>query len=490
MKRTSFELISIRRVPKALWLLVGVLSFIGLFTSNPGLTVASFVLLAWFFLLLWRPGEPPILLLALGFQWLQVVTKVFNADLLGVHVQELNKFKGDVEQAIWLSLIALAVLALGMRLALARYKTANVERAHAEALLFSPNRLWMAYLVTVMLSVAILSAARVSPGLTQIALALSNIKWAVYFMLAYVCFLRPERLYLLLLAFGVELALGLGAYFSNFRTVFFVSILAFAASGKKMSGKQVVAVLSLTAMLFLASLAWTAIKIEYRDYLSGGVRAQIVTRGYVERIQKLFDMVSELDREDMAGALQDMADRIAYVDFFGRVLTAVPSRVGHEDGALWTGALKHVFMPRLLFPDKPVLRNDSEITNHYTGLRMAGEWEGTSIGIGYVAESYVDFGTYGMFSPMLMLGLLWGAMYKYFMTRRNIPAIFGYGLAVAVLINALYFEIANVKLLGGVVTSFLVAFVVQKYVVKKMVRKLIVKRRPQANKVPFITGQA
>jgi len=191
----------------------------------------------------------------------------------------------------------------------------------------------------------------------------------------------------------------------------------------------------------------------------------------------LFDMVSELEKEDMGSALQDMADRISYVDFFGRAIVMVPSRIPHEDGELWGGALRHIFMPRLFFPDKPPLRNDSEITNYYTGLMFSGEAEGTSISIGYVAESYIDFGGFWMFAPVLALGYLWGSMYRYFLTRPRSPLIIGYGLSVAVLLSAILFETTNVKLLGGVVTSFLVAFVVQKYFARKLARKLMYKRR-------------
>lgn len=477
MRNTSYGLINFKRVPNAIWLLAGSLSVLGLFTPNPSMTIAAALLLAWFFLLLWRPGEPPILLLALGYQWLQVVAKLLQADVLGLPVQELNEYGGDIEQAIWLSMIALAVLALGMRLALTRYKAADAELARSEALLFSPNRLWLFYLVALVLSVVLLSVARVIPGITQIAIALANVKWAVFFMLAYVCFLRPERLYLLLLAFGIEFALGLGAYFSSFKTVFFVTILAFVGAGRKLSGKQVAIMLSLASVLFVISLAWTAIKIDYRDYLSGGQSAQVVTRGYVERIQKLFEMVSDLDKEDMGNALRDLADRVSYVDFFGRALVMVPSRVPHEDGELWGGALRHIFMPRLFYPDKPPLRSDSEITNYYTGLKMAGEAEGTSVSIGYVAESYIDFGRFWMFALILALGFLWGSMYRYFLTRPRSPLIVGYGLSVVVLLSAMLFETTNVKLLGGVVTTFLVAFVVQKFFVRKLVRKLMYKRR-------------
>jgi hypothetical protein len=386
-------------------------------------------------------------------------------------------------------MFALAVLAVGMRLALVRYKRSDVERARHEAWFFSPKRLWLFYLVSLALSVLILSVAWVFPGITQLALGLASMKWAVYFMFVYSVFLRSKGFALLLAAFAIELAFGFGEYFSSFRTVFFVTILALVASGKRFSGKQITLVLTLTSVLFAVSLAWTSIKTEYRDYLSGGQRAQIVTRGYVERIQKLFDMVSELEKEDMGDALQDMADRISYVDFFGRALITVPSRVPHEDGGMWGGALRHIFMPRLLFPDKPVLLNDSEITGHYTGLRFGGASEGTTVSIGYVAESYIDFGAYWMFIPILGLGFLWGTIYRFFLSRGKTSQLMGYGLAVVVLLGALTFEITFTKLLGGVITSFLVAFVVQKFIVKKLVRKLMVKSSQQSNKTSFMPRQ-
>lgn len=490
MKMPHRRMTQVGNVPGIIWGAVGMAAFLGLFTPNPGLTVSSFLLLAWFFILLWRQGEPPILLLALGLQWLQVVTKVFNADVLGLPVNALNTYQGDMEKAIWLSMIALAILALGMRLALTHFKSPGRESARNEAMLFSVNKLWFFYLVSLGISFSVLAVAWVLPSLTQIALALANLKWVVYFMFAYVCFLRVERMPLLLLAFGIELALGLGGYFSDFKTVFFVTILAFVASGKKLSGQQIGIVLSLTAALFVMSLTWTAVKTDYREYLSGGQRAQIVTRGYAERVDYLFELVSALERKDMGNALQGMADRLSYTDFFGRALVTVPSRIPHEEGALWGGVFKHIFMPRLFFPDKPSLRDDSDITNYYTGLRFSGAGQGTSVSIGYVAESYIDFGPLGMFVPVLALGYLCGRMYRYFLSRPKMPHIVGYGLAVVVLMNTIHFETTNVKLVGGLVTSFLVAFVVQKFFVNKFVRRLVPKRVSRTGKVLYTPRQA
>jgi hypothetical protein len=469
----------ISRVPNALWIGVGIAGLLGYFSVNPALSVSAALLLVWFFLLLWRTGEPPILLLALGFQWMQVAAKVIHADILGVPVQTLSAFGGDLELAIWLSMAALALLALGMRIALIGLPAANPSVAHDQARQFSIQRLWMMYLLSLPASLFIMAMAWAIPGGTQVALALANMRWVAFFALAYVCLLKMQRLHLLLIAVAIEFVLGVGGYFADFKTVFFVGIIAFVAAGRRLTVSQVAVVLGLASLLFTISLVWTAVKIDYRDYLSGGQSAQIVTRGYVERTQKLFEMVSELTKEDMSEAVTTMVERISYVDFFAVVTTTVPRRIDYENGALWGGALQHIFMPRLFFPSKPPLPNDSERTNYYTGLYMAGEAQGTSVSMGYVAESYIDFGKFGMFAPILALGMLLGWFYRFFLTRKNIPIFMGYGLAVTVLLEAYRFETAAVKFLGAIVTAFLVAYVLQKFLVRKLARRLVVRRRNQ-----------
>jgi hypothetical protein len=75
-------------------------------------------------------------------------------------------------------------------------------------------------------------------------------------------------------------------------------------------------------------------------------------------------------------------------------------------------ALAHVFMPRVLFPDKPGLPSDSDMVRHYAGVWVAGAEQGTSIAFGYVAESYVDFGLPFMFLPMIVWGVFVGLAYR------------------------------------------------------------------------------
>ena len=105
---------------------------------------------------------------------------------------------------------------------------------------------------------------------------------------------------------------------------------------------------------------------------------------------------------------------------------------------------------------------------------MPGEEEGTSISMGYMAESYIDFGPWGMFVPIFLLGLLWGLIYRYFTTTSKIK-IFGYGFATTVLIDTLNFGSNNVKLLGGVLTGLIIMAAAMRVFVPSLNRWLLIR---------------
>src|ERR1700754_4714289 len=56
----------------------------GLATVNPLLTAAGMLVPIALVYLLWRPSEPPVMLFAVGMQWLQAYTPVLSADMAGV----------------------------------------------------------------------------------------------------------------------------------------------------------------------------------------------------------------------------------------------------------------------------------------------------------------------------------------------------------------------------------------------------------------------
>src|SRR5207247_92942 len=100
--------------------------------------------------------------------------------------------------------------------------------------------------------------------------------------------------------------------------------------------------------------------------------------------------------------------RIDSIWQFSLVLERVPREIPHENGKLTSRAIKHVLTPRILFPNKPSLGTDSWLPIYYAGISVG---EGTSVGIGYMAEFYVDFGYPGMFLPLLAYGVMLGGFY-------------------------------------------------------------------------------
>ena len=108
-----------------------------------------------------------------------------------------------------------------------------------------------------------------------------------------------------------------------------------------------------------------------------------------------------------------LAQRWGYVDFLAATMRNVPAHVPYENGALIGAAVMHVIEPRLLFPDKPRL-DDNQLTAKYAGFRLdARTSSGTSVGLGYVAELYIDFGVPGTIVVMFVLGFLGGRCFRF-----------------------------------------------------------------------------
>src|SRR5262249_13644375 len=152
---------------------------------------------------------------------------------------------------------------------------------------------------------------------------------------------------------------------------------------------------------------------------------------------------------------EESVERVSYVTYFAHCLANVPANIPFEHGALWLGAVQHSLAPRFLFPNKPTI-DDSVRTAKYTGMEVAGRETGASIGIGYMAESSIALGRYGMFAPIFLLGLFFGLVYRVFMSRKR-EHLLGMACALAILVFGAYtIETSNTKLVGGNALGLLV----------------------------------
>ena len=454
-----------------------VMLLLGCFGPNAALTalaVLSFLLGA---MLLWRPGQPPILLFVFLTQWLQASVAIFQATWAGVPVDDFSELHGSESTAIVLTQLALLVQAVGLKLGAGPIRMGVIAGARELAERVAIKQWFRAYLAFAVVGVAASYAAGRAPGLSQLLGGVASLRWAFFFMVAFAFFVRRLSSGIwFYIAFAWELMTGLGGYFSDFKTVFIVSLLALVASGTRASGRFIASSAVIVSAAVLLMVVWTAIKQDYRDFVSGGETAQIVTVEYSERLNKIGELVGQLDAQDLSDASQQLLRRISYVDYFGVVLDRVPSVVPHENGAILKDALLRPFTPRLLFPGKDVI-DDSLRTRKFTGIHVAGSEEGTSIGIGWPAELYIDFGEWFMMPVAFALGLAYGGVQRFFLNWRYSRGLLGLGVSFEILLAAGSVEMSITKLIGGLVVSFVAAWLVIRFAVPGVWPWLIERRR-------------
>jgi hypothetical protein len=198
----------------------------------------------------------------------------------------------------------------------------------------------------------------------------------------------------------------------------------------------------------LSTLTWQAIKGEYRLFLNQGTSTQQVLVSFPDKVQYLASAVSDLRLADMVNASGSLISRLGYTDFFALSIRSVPDRVDYQYGALWGEAFERTLTPRVFFPDKSNV-DDSTRTREFTGLNVAGADDGASIGLGYVAETYIDFGPFLLLFVTFALGVFWGATYRFLLHRSKFLLLSFCLAAVYVLPGAMLMERSNIKIVGG-----------------------------------------
>ena len=450
-------------------------SLLGLLTANPLLTTAALAALPFIVALSWRPGEPPVLTFVLGFHWLQTTAKVFYANALGVRASEVVLFESvsayaNVETATWLSLAGTLAVTLGVFAVLRTLPPPDREAIAERARRFSIPKTFWTYLVVSFALTTLYEGLGYWSAYRSIVLGAVQVKWALYFLLAYLGILRREGYAYVGSAFAIEFISGIG-FFSGFKEVIFVTIIAYFAARSKITVGTAARGLVAIVVLMVIGAAWTVVKPTFRSAIGEkGRQGAVVSQE--EQITTLVALISELDGAALGAGLEPLVSRISYVDFFGYTLSYVPAVAPHEGGALWGAAVRHILTPRILFPNKPSIVSDSEITNRYTGLGVAGEGQGTSISIGYMAESYVDFGRFWMFLPIFLTGIWRGAMFRFFASSRDMQLL-GYAFAAALFTQTYQLEAATGKLLGGVTMRFIVLALLFRFVGPYLMRRLL-----------------
>ncbi len=452
--------------------------------ESPTLTIAAGLVTIIAMMLLWRPREPPTLLLLAAIHLIQVNTLLVYANVTGVNINSMSLYSYygvDFEYTTFIALGAVLCLILGMSIGNSGHSFWSPADAQAEARRWSPRSGFRFWLVTLGLSLFFSALSALSEGVRQLFLAGAGIQWIGLFLLAYICLSQKRGLSYFLFAVGSEVALGFSGFFGEFKEVFYVLFVAFAAARPKLNFPSIVAIVLTAVVALTCSVFWSAVKTDYRAFLNQGSEAQEVLVPWEDRLDYLANRVGTADADTMSKGFDALVRRMSYIEFFGATLSNVPASIPFENGKMTMAAIAHILLPRLFVPDKAALPSDTAVTIAYTGLPIVDR-SGVSISIGYPGEFYIDFGVLGMMACMGALGFLYGKANKY-IQRYFSSALIGYGATITLLMPGFLFETSLPKTLGGVCTSFIILLLMSKLVLPFALNALAWKERRTARSV-------
>jgi hypothetical protein len=451
---SNSRLRAVSNIPSVQLLLVGGIAAVvaAQASSNWGLWAAclfAFPIAVW---ILGGKRAHAIMIFMVAISWLQVVGDVLAADMAGDALSQGSVGRYRVA-AIGMSLAGILALAIGMRLGAGLSRPPghqsngipsqpNADRAA------NPDRVAIAYVLSLVVVQILEIVARSVPALTQPILAFATLKFVFMYLLATTVFESGRGQHWLAVILGLELVTGIFSYLGTYQNAIFIVLIALAASRGRVSLPVVLFGLVCAVIIVWMSMVWSVVKIEYRSQFDRPLGERIDWM-----VKRLF-----VDPIDYGAAASRLAHRLGYTELFAVVIARDDVGLLPRESHLYSSAVLHVFMPRILFPDKAVL-NDSKITTELTGMSIR---EGTSVGVGYVAEAFADFGFPGMLIPLAMFGLALGGAARYFMSR-PVPWSVRLACATSAIFFTCRFETDIDKAFGAFVTALLAMVLALKY---------------------------
>ena len=411
-----------------------------------GLAVAVLFLI-W--ALLSTAEGPPVLALALPYQWMQVTIGLFYSTLTGEELEAMYQTDWQRMMLIGLGWVTCLAVAMFCGIVLTRHRIAPSPDAPVRAV--SAKVLYVAYGASLLLTGVVQELAWKYPMFTQAILAITFTHLGLLFVLTR-RFTRPrfqwEKLAMLM---AIEVAVGFTGYFAGFREPIVMAGIAILEVFDRRDMRHWAFVGMLAVVLGLSSLIWMSVRGQIRQEIDD----ELLSNSRIERFDRARTLSTGLLTQaaaDYREAATRLIDRLWAIKYPGMALDRVPSSVPHTDGELMWEAVTHLVTPRFLYPDKPELISDSDLVRKYAGANVAGSESNTSIAFGYAAESYVDYGLPWMFVPAIVWGFLLGIAFQFWQSiiRHRELAV---AVTTVMFWLALYlFERSWAKTLGGTVT--------------------------------------
>ncbi len=452
--------------------LVFVLGILWLFSPDKQLFGTAAILLVFLAKASWRHDEPKIIFFGVCFYWMTVCTLMIYGIFFHRPMIELTDVPSTFIYTIYLSLFATLIYSSGILIAIKNIKIFDEHQLFKELEKFDGKRLLLFYSVYSFVASVFGGVVLSLGGLSQAGVALIWVKWAFLTLLIIHTLLFPSNQKWVFLILLIEVLLSFSGFWSSFKDYLFMAAAAFLTFSSRINFKRIMQVSIFGVAAFFLMVVWSVVKGEYRAFLTGGAKSQVITtESKTGNLQKLTELVGEKFNaenfnENFNKGVEALAHRISYVEYFSMAVRQVPDILPFEDGALLMAGFEHVLKPRLFFPDKKSI-DDSYITSKYTGRQFSGADQGVSFSLGLVAERYIDYGPFFMFIPIFFFGLMLGNIYKYIITH-SLNRIWGLAFVAPLFFLIPNLGVATTKFLGWVLTYFLVWFLFNKYLVRKV----------------------
>jgi hypothetical protein len=183
-------------------------------------------------------------------------------------------------------------------------------------------------------------------------------------------------------------------------------------------------------------------------------KAQLFIDLAIKHYQNSTTNSSDKSSEDLAGSL---VSRSSIITVFSEVVKDTPSRVPYWNGETYL-PLFTSYIPRIVWPDKPVLTTGNAFGRRYNYLRKT-DFE-TSFNLPWIVEMYANFGSLGVLIGMPLAGVLLAFLEQKFNYpgMNSVELVFG----ATLLFRLFYQESSFALMLGAIVNLSLALYVLFK----------------------------
>lgn len=429
------------------------------------LPLLTFLALFYFVQQVYKPG---VFSLIIFQHYLQIAAGVWLCNYLD---KDINYNTPERSTAIVAACIGLVFLMLPVIYFQAKIPRQTLTTLREAVTRFSSRKVMIAYMISFFVASSLGSVAFLFGGLTQVIFSFVKIKWLLFLLFGYQCFLKDENKLIFYAFIGLEFITGFLGFFSDFKTVIFYLIVLAISLIRKLEFKNVAVIIIGGLMLGFLGLAWSAIKGEYRSFLNGGARSQAVVVENDQAINKLVDLSTTVNEQKLNEAVVGFLDRLQYTYHFAKTIERVPEILPFEHGQNWLASLEFTTTPRILNPNKPNYEATVK-TKKYTGIKYAGAKEGVSFSLGYFPDSYIDFGLYGMMGMLFSVGLMYGFVFNYLMKNASKNIVFNYSVVAAFFLEFNALEMDSTYLLGRFFATLVTFVFAIKFLFPPLIRYL------------------